>query len=114
MDTTTYYTVAVIEESNLRYSNTVFNNLSEGDGSITLIMTKWLKGSTGWATDTAKEYVGKYLLSFNNDTFYNQIDLVMIDHKSMEKHDNGSLWTIPIDEIPRYSWIDVVTNNKIT
>ena len=105
LDTTTHYTATGIDNgTNLRYSSTVFNKV-EDDGSLSMIFTYWFNGSTGWGTDPANEYAGKYLLSFTNDTFYKQIDKVILDDISLEKHNDGAMWSLPVTELPNYALI---------
>ena len=116
LDTTTHYTATGIDtNANLRYSSTVFDKV-EDDGSLSMTFTYWFSGSTGWGTDPANEYAGKYLLSFTNDTFYKQIDRVILDDISLEKHNDGAMWSLPVTELPNYALIGLSRNQtfKIT
>ena len=112
IDTGTHYTATGIEESNLRYANTVYDQV-DGDGNILLTLTRWLTGSTGWGTDAQNEYAGKYLLYFSNDSFYKQIDRIMINDISMVKRDDGALWMLDITKLPEYALIGVVKNYTV-
>ena len=69
------YRASGMQDTNLRYASTVFNQVKE-DGSLSFTMTYWLSGSTGWSTDPNNEWAGQYVLSFSNDAFYKQIDTV--------------------------------------
>lgn len=112
MDQESHYTATGIQESSLRYASTAYSKVND-DGSISLTMTKWADGSTGWSTNPKNEFAGKYLLSFTNDTFYEQIDRITIDDKSLEKKNDGALWAIPVTQIPKYALIGVVTNHDV-
>ena len=113
LDTTTHYTATGIDNNaNLRYSSTVFNKV-EDDGSLSMTFTYWFSGSTGWGTDSANEYAGKYLLSFTNDTFYKQIDKVILDDISLEKHNDGAMWSLPVTELPNYALIGLSRNQPV-
>lgn len=63
MDMTTHFTASGIEESSLRYASTVYNRVDDS-GDISLEMSKWAVGSTGWGEDKSNEFAGKYLLSY--------------------------------------------------
>ena len=113
LDTTTHYTATGIDtNANLRYSSTVFDKV-EDDGSLSMTFTYWFSGSTGWGTDPANEYAGKYLLSFTNDTFYKQIDRVILDDISLEKHNDGAMWSLPVTELPNYALIGLSRNQTV-
>ena len=113
LDTTTHYTATGIDNNaNLRYSSTVFNKV-EDDGSLSMTFTYWFSGSAGWGTDPANEYAGKYLLSFTNDTFYKQIDKVILDDISLEKHSDGAMWSLPVTKLPNYALIGVSRNQPV-
>ena len=113
LDTTTHYTATGIDtNANLRYSSTVFDKV-EDDGSLSMTFTYWFSGSTGWGTDPANEYAGKYLLSFTNDTFYKQIDKVILDDISLAKHNDGAMWSLPVTELPNYALIGVSRNQTV-
>ena len=113
LDTTTHYTATGIDtNANLRYSSTVFDKV-EDDGSLSMTFTYWFSGSTGWGTDPANEYAGKYLLSFTNDTFYKQIDKVILDDISLEKHNDGAMWSLPVTELPNYALIGLSRNQPV-
>ena len=113
LDTTTHYTATGIDtNANLRYSSTVFDKV-EDDGSLSMTFTYWFSGSTGWGTNPANEYAGKYLLSFTNDTFYKQIDKVILDDISLEKHNDGAMWSLPVAELPNYALIGLSRNQPV-
>ena len=113
LDTTTHYTATGIDNNaNLRYSSTVFNKV-EDDGSLSMTFTYWFSGSAGWGTDPTNEYAGKYLLSFTNDTFYKQIDKVILDDISLEKHSDGAMWSLPVTKLPNYALIGVSRNQPV-
>ena len=112
MDTTTHFTAPGIEESSLRYASTVYNRVDDS-GDISLEMSKWAVGSTGWGEDKSNEFAGKYLLSFTNDYFYKEIDHITIDNKNLNRRADGALWAISITDIPNYALIGVVTNHDI-
>ena len=102
ISTETPYSASGIQDTNLRYSSTVFNQVNE-DGSLSFQLTYWLEGSTGWGTDPNNEWAGQYVLSFSNDTFYKQIDTVILNDKNLSKHADGAAWTLPITELPSYA-----------
>ena len=113
LDTTTHYTATGIDNNaNLRYSSTVFNKV-EDDDSLSMTFTYWFSGSTGWETDPANEYAGKYLLSFTNNTFYKQIDKVILADISLEKHNDGAMWSLPVTKLPNYALIGLSRNQPV-
>ena len=113
LDTTTHYTSTGIDNNaNLRYSSTVFNKV-EDDDSLSMTFTYWFSGSTGWETDPANEYAGKYLLSFTNNTFYKQIDKVILADISLEKHNDGAMWSLPVTKLPNYALIGLSRNQPV-
>ena len=113
LDTTTHYTATGIDNNaNLRYSSTVFDKV-EDDGSLSMTFTYWFSGSAGWGTDPTNEYAGKYFLSFTNDTFYKQIDKVILDDISLEKHSDGAMWSLPVTKLPNYALIGVSRNQPV-
>ena len=113
LDTSSHFTSTGILDSSLRYASTVYNKV-DATGKIMLTMTKWVDGSTGWATNKNNEFAGKYLLYFSNDTFYKEIESITIDGVVLEQKDEGALWMVPITKIPKYALIGVVTNHDIT
>lgn len=118
VDTNTHYTASGIEDSTLRYANTVFDSVKD-DGTIHLTVTKWATGATGWGTDTSNPYAGKYLLSFTREEFYSQIESITIKSNAnltnLVSESNGALWTVPISTTTVQSGlIGVVTNHDVT
>lgn len=107
------YRASGMQDTNLRYASTVFNQVKE-DGSLSFTMTYWLSGSTGWSTDPNNEWAGQYVLSFSNDAFYKQIDTVVLADKSLSKHADGAAWTLPITELPSYAFIGFRRNFELT
>ena len=113
LDTTTHYTATGIDNNaNLRYSSTVFNKV-EDDDSLSMTFTYWFSGSAGWGTDPANKYAGKYLLSFTNNTFYKQIDKVILADISLEKHNDGAMWSLPVTKLPNYALIGLSRNQPV-
>ena len=113
LDTTTHYTATGIDNNaNLRYSSTVFNKV-EDDDSLSMTFTYWFSGSAGWGTDPANKYAGKYLLSCTNNTFYKQIDKVILADISLEKHNDGAMWSLPVTKLPNYALIGLSRNQPV-
>ncbi|MDO4680449.1 MAG: Rib/alpha-like domain-containing protein [Aerococcus sp.] len=118
MDTETHYTATGMEDSTLRYANTVFDGVND-DGTIKLTLTKWAEGATGWGTDKNNPYAGKVLISFKRKEFYEQIGSIVIksnlNKTEFTPEANGGLWTVPIRTTTVQSGLlGVVTNHEIT
>ncbi|MDO4670597.1 MAG: Rib/alpha-like domain-containing protein [Aerococcus sp.] len=117
MDNETHFNATGIEDSTLRYANTVFSGVND-DGTINLTVTKWATGSTGWGTDASNPYAGKFLLSFQRKEFFEQIGSIVVKSKgnvtAFTSEADGALWSVDIRTTTFQSGlIGVVTNSEI-
>lgn len=81
----------------LRYARLSYKEVAEDGGVVKLALSKWTILTTNYNANKNIPYSGQILFTFNNPTFYTQIESVTVNGVVYTSEKDGRLWRHDID-----------------